>query len=151
MHFQDDPLRHPLSLEFNLTSWLVERLLHLEHCFDYHRLKVGVLLLVFLIEGVNQVIKLGTQTSGQSESFIQFIACRDVVILLIVEFDVHVQIEQFLHFYFIVPIAQFCDSVVLNSDIHICQLIIVSLVQVAQSHPLIYKSQGHIRILIFIL
>lgn len=123
-------MSHDLSLKLDFISWPIERLLNLLEGLNDDIL--DILIVVLLVQIINQVIKVFAQLSSETESFVQFPATVDVVFPMEIKFNVHVELFKFFHFNFIGRLIHILSNPeVLNSQIYIRELIIISFIQIA--------------------
>lgn len=76
---------------------------------------------------------------SESESFVQFLAHSHIVVFIKVELNIHVKFHQFLHLNFVASIGEFLYSEIFDSDVHIWQFIVISIIEVSQSNPFVHK------------
>jgi hypothetical protein len=79
------------------------------HCFKL------IFLTIAIIELGNLLIKLWGHRSLQQKLFIQFFVSSNVVLFIVVEFHIHINVQEFLHLDRICPLIGFCYPVILDS------------------------------------
>ena len=96
---------------------------------DSHVFKVHHRNILF-IEVVDDIVECGRKRSAESESFIQLLTRGDVVLIVVIELNVHENLEKLLHFYF-VAFAAFQDTITFDSKVKVGKLIVFPVIQIA--------------------
>lgn len=104
---------------------------------------------VLFVQIVDRTVKCGRKKLVKCEPFVHLFACRDVVLLVEVELNVHVNVEQLPQVDF-VPGGCLEHFIQLDSQVNVGQQVVFPVVQIAELDPPVDKGQGDVLVLLFV-
>ena len=141
-------LRHLFREERNSITCLELLLLNVGEGLDDESL--SVFLGVFVVETVDERIERRTDFFAEFNSFFNCFTRSGIVLLVEVKIRVHEELHN-LEEVDIVVASMFDQFVIFDSDVDVRKGLLVAVVEVAQFHPLVHQSQGHLLLFLLVL